>query len=162
MEDDVVVIAPPGELHEVPARLGCVLVVHLHGREKSKAEYFEQNQGFCGGPNRRQKRGRWGTSTVKGPMDVSRVTSGGPPSVLPHISALCFWRSYCRRLTRTVEPAPRASKFQTLAPRPWASALRLRERSRHCFLRTPLCKHYRYTTVSVPPLPDLDRSIGTI
>lgn len=38
---------------------------------------------------KKRRKGDWekkkNTSMVKGPMEVSRVTSGGPPSSLPHI-----------------------------------------------------------------------------
>ena len=83
MELDVIVVASSRELDEVSAGLGRVLVVHLAEhrirvvqlREEMKLKEEEEEK----------RRGEI-TSTVKGPMEVSTVTSGGPPSALAHMA----------------------------------------------------------------------------
>lgn len=98
MEFDVVVIAPSRELDEISAGFGGVFVVELW---ENRFERFIVNE-----KKRREgeEKGEFGeerqTSTVKGPMEVSRVTSGGPPSSLAHILSVHFFLFflffYCR------------------------------------------------------------------
>lgn len=101
MELDVVIISSTSQLYEVPASPGCVLVVHLFHFETAKTK--QNLRLHCSRCMKRKadnstvkihkrrnkmkkKRRRKSTSRVKEPMEVSRVTSGAPPSELAHIS----------------------------------------------------------------------------
>lgn len=80
---NVVVVAPARELDEVPASSRRMLEVELEGtRDKNTIKSLRT---LPLEDKRIEGRHIRATSTVKEPMEVSRVTSGGPPSALAHI-----------------------------------------------------------------------------
>jgi hypothetical protein len=90
VEDDVVVGPAARELDEVPAGLGRVLVVHLpgqrtHAPNERRKSYQQQEDEDEEEEEDEERTLAFGTSTVKSPMEVCRVTSGVPPSAPPNI-----------------------------------------------------------------------------